>query len=330
MNYYENGDGFRLSNRVGDWRPEDTIGQILSDVMGMPNEKISTYLDLYSLFRQAIRQVAPVPPANDYPFVEWLEKLFGENGDLQYRNLDSVGEDYLSWIVCCQRLREIKQGHEWREVVPSFLSVWPDGWLSRDFSLNNTALRFEAVIRVMKEDDDLDLYIPNEKRNPAESFVLFTDAPQRLTTTEEMGDPVEYLINTARFSRYIRALSVQVQEGEGYKSIQRVGPYLFELPPALHPMNDRRLTYTTNLFAENIVFSREFRLWDRNRTFGFPDIRTISERTGIPYRVLLSIEGREQSTPKQRFDGLSFIKTDIPERLCSLIRYYFEKHIIPF
>lgn len=318
-------DRFRLTNRVGDWNPENAVGRVLSGV-GLTN--VDDYVDLYIRFRGAVSEVAPLPPADDLSSTDWGIHLYGQEGD-QHKNLDSIGEDFLAWIYYCQRLREMRQeGREWEDIVPEFLSVWPTGGNPRENSLNNSALRFEVAERVMTVDGDKSLFshYSDEDRN---EFVLFTDAPQRILTTEDIGDPVEYMLFTSTFSRYIRALSVAVQEGMGYKSVCQIGPHRFNLPPVLIRLDDRRRTYDTAEYAQGIVFSREFRLWDRNRTFGFPDIRTISEQTGIPYMKLLSIETREQAVAKRTFDGLCFL-TEIPDRIRSIMKYKFNEHYLPF
>lgn len=307
------------------WFPFGPIARILRE-SGLPDEEIYLFEGPYQEFRS---QEADVPlnlPDDIRTSDEWFRLLFSSREEptddrslIEYRpslgrgfrqvNLDPVGRDFLCRIYYQQRNLELRRTGQFVPVLGQLLGEQER--VGRDYSsLSDSLIHFEAV-----EDFLLGQDIVGEGTPERESFVLLTDPPERHLTLREIPSFLTMLRDSSNLSRYIRRVSVRLQEGDKWEELNRIRPEDFLLPDCFVPFRDRRRWFSTQDFVLRVSMIREFGLTIPDRGFILPSLRLISEAKGVPYSRLL-IE------PQEGLDDLRLIRRGFPDRL--ILKFAFE------
>ena len=279
------------STNIKEWNPLAPVERILREVLdnrvGPHHNRtgvIDDYLRLYERFREGHPDEILSFPEGVLSSREWYEDLFSPEGSLKQMNLDHIGKDFLCMIYLTEVIRESFSINK----VKSLYRVLMDRREgNQNNNLNNSLLWTESLVNFLTL-HDWDLSIP--ERVEGERSILFTDVKYR--KKEENSHPVVWMVETSRFSKLVRGLSVALQERGKLPQLFEHSPTRYGLSGELRLLN-QRFVRNTFLFGVEIAVNREFRLWDSYRKYGFPSLRQISEYTGIPYSLLVELRSKQ-------------------------------------
>lgn len=327
-----------LNNILGtlflDWSPFDPVRRILSSV-GLSDSEVEGYEAPFDEFRH---QEAGVPlrlPENIRTSDEWFRLLFhptlpesverkeGGIAILEYGkpnqgyigqiNLDNIGRDFLCLIYYRQRILDL-----WRAggLTPVLSDLFrPRGDNPPEFTnLNNSLIPIEALTDVLTLGG---AEFPTERGS--DPMIVLSDPPTRHLTLGEIPSFVSMLRDSSNLSRFIRSLSVLLQDGGRWDHLKQVSLGDFNLDEEFTLLRDRRRTERTRRFCLDIAMTREFALWDIHRDERLPSIRQISDRLGVPYlsllRILMFREDNSKEAGIHQFRGLEFLTDGFSDRL---------------
>ena len=298
------------STKIKEWDPIAPVERILREVLdnkeGFRFNRtgvIDDYLRLYERFRMSNLNDVLLFPEGVLSSREWYEDLFSPEGSLKQMNLDHIGKDFLCMIYLTEVIRESFSINK----VKSLYRVLMDRREGNpNNNLNNSLLWTESLVNFLTL-HDWDLSIP--ERVEGERSILFTDVKYKIK--EEDSHPVVWMVETSRFSKLVRRISVSLQNREKIPQLMEWSPERYELTEELIVLSER-FVRNTFLFALEIAVNREFRLWDPFRQYGFPSLRQISEYTQIPFSILVDLR-RRQADPNE-YTGTSLLHR-IPVRV---------------
>lgn len=298
------------STNIKEWDPIAPVERILREVLdnreGFRFNRtgvIDDYLRLYERFRMSTLNDVLLFPEGVLSSREWYEDLFSPEGSLKQMNLDHIGKDFLCMIYLTEVIRESFSINK----VKSLYRVLMDRREGNpNNNLNNSLLWTESLVNFLTL-HDWDLSIP--VRVEGERSILFTDVKYKIK--EEDSHPVVWMVETSRFSKLVRRISVSLQNREKIPQLMEWSPERYELTEELIVLSER-FVRNTFLFALEIAVNREFRLWDPFRQYGFPSLRQISEYTQIPFSILVDLR-RRQADPNE-YTGTSLLHR-IPVRV---------------
>ena len=298
------------STNIKEWGPIAPVERILREVLdnreGFRFNRtgvIDDYLRLYERFRMSNLNDVLLFPEGVLSSREWYEDLFSPEGSLKQMNLDHIGKDFLCMIYLTEVIRESFSINK----VKSLYRVLMDRREGNpNNNLNNSLLWTESLVNFLTL-HDWDLSIP--ERVEGERSILFTDVKYKIK--EEDSHPVVWMVETSRFSKLVRRISVSLQNREKLPQLRKWSPERYELTEELIVLSER-FVRNTFLFALEIAVNREFRLWDPFRQYGFPSLRQISEYTQIPFSILVDLR-RRQADPNE-YTGTSLLHR-IPVRV---------------
>ena len=298
------------SNNRTEWDPLAPVEKILTEVLNgregyLFNRTglIDEYLRLYERFREGHPDEILSFPEGVLSSREWYEDLFSPEGSLKQINLDHIGKDFLCMIYLTEVAKECFTQNKAKSLY-LVLTDRKEG--NPNNNLNNSLLWTESLVNFLTL-HDWDLSIP--ERVEGERSILFTDVKYKIK--EEDSHPVVWMVETSRFSKLVRRISVSLQNKEKLPQLMEWSPERYELTEELIVLSER-FVRNTFLFALEIAVNREFRLWDRFRTLGFPSLRQISEYTQIPFSILVDLR-RRQADPNE-YTGTSLLHR-IPVRV---------------
>lgn len=323
-----------LGTLFPDWNPFDPVGRLLSSV-GLTDEEVRGYETPFDRFRHQeageplelpedirtsdgwfdllFREVVPVGPSMG----EDLVKEYGRKNDgfVRQVNLDNIGKDFLALIYYRQRVLDLFREGGLGLVVRSLFKAREDE--PQEFvNLNNSLIPVEALT------DFLTLRGTDLGTGGTDLTTILTDPPTRHLTLREIPSFSSMLRDTTNLSRFIRSLSVLLQDGGRWEHLIQVSFKDFNLAPEMTLFRDRRRIQSTRNFGFYISMSREFCLWDIHRGDRLPSIRQISDGLGIPYLELLRIvnfgQTNEESGGIHRFSGLEFLRDGFSDRLVQI------------
>lgn len=298
------------STNIKEWNPIAPVERILREVLdnreGFRFNRtgvIDDYLRLYERFRMSNLNDVLLFPEGVLSSREWYEDLFSPEGSLKQMNLDHIGKDFLCMIYLTEVIRE---SFSINKVKTLYRVLMDRGEGNPNNNLNNSLLWTESLVNFLTL-HDWDLSIP--ERVEGERSILFTDVKYKIK--EEDSHPVVWMVETSRFSKLVRRISVSLQNREKLPQLMEWSPERYELTEELIVLSER-FVRNTFLFALEIAVNREFRLWDPFRQYGFPSLRQISEYTQIPFSILVDLR-RRQADPNE-YTGTSLLHR-IPVRV---------------
>ena len=328
----------RLNDILGtlflDWEPFDPVERILSSI-GLTEEEVRGYETPFEMFRH---QEAGEPldlPEDIRTSEEWFRLLFravidgeeettDENGDVvkeyglpnsgffKQINLDNIGRDFLALIYYRQRTLDLFRAGGLRIVLSDLFKAREDE--PREFvNLNNSLIPVEALT------DFLTLRGTVLGSRADDLTTILTDPPSRHLALREVPSFSSMLIDSSNLSRFIRSLSVLLQDGGRWDHLTQISFRDFDLSDRMTLFRDRRTVQSTRNFGFYVAMSREFCLWDIHREDRLPSIRQISDKLGIPYVELLRIisfgETNGATGGIHRFSGLEVLRNGFSDRL---------------
>lgn len=227
-------------------------------------------------------------------------------------NLDNIGRDFLCLIYYRQRILDLfREGG--LKLVLSDLFKAQDREPLEYTNLNNSLIPVEALT------DFLTLRGTDLGTGGKDLTTILTDPPTRHLVLGEVPSFSSMLIDSTNLSRFIRSLSVLLQDGGRWEHLTRVSFKDFDLAPEMTLFRDKRLIQSTRNFGFYVSMSREFCLWDVYRGDRLPSIRQISDGLGIPYLELLRIINFGNNNGDRggihRFSGLEFLRDGFSDRL---------------
>ena len=331
-----------LNNILGtlfpDWNPFDPVGRILSSV-GLTDEEVEGYHSPFDRFRHQEAGEPLTLPDDIRTSEEWFRLLFrssldtitettdgsgnivkeyGEpnQGYFGQVNLDNIGRDFLSLIYYRQRILDLFRRGGLTLVISDLFTARDDE--PREFvNLNNSLIPVEALT------DFLTLRgteFPTDRGD--DPMIVISDPPTRHLTLGEIPSFVSMLRDSSNLSRFIRSLSVLLQDGGRWEHLTQITFKDFNLDDRFSLLRDRRRTEWTRHFGLYVSMSREFCLWDINRDNRLPSIRQISDGLGIPYLELLRIlhfgDDNSERGGIHRFSGLEFLRFGFSDRLVQM------------
>ena len=339
-----------LNNILGtlflDWSPFEPVGRILSSV-GLTEDEVRRYETPFDEFRH---QEAGKPldlPEDIRTSDDWFRLLFGgvipgttqttdEDGNVVEMygepnpalvgqiNLDNIGRDFLALIYYRQRVLDLFRTGGLRLVLSDIFREREDE--PREYAnLNNSLIPVEALT------DFLTLRgMRFPEREDDGTMMILSDPPTRRLTLREVPSFSSMLRDSSNLSRYIRTLSVCLQDGGRWEHLTQISFREFHLSEVLSLLKDRRRGEMTRLFGFYVSMSREFCLWDIHRDDRLPSIRQISDGLGIPYLELLRIVHFGESNGSRggihRFGGLGLLRTGFSDRLIQIFLLDLEKN----
>lgn len=329
---------FLFDNLFPRWDSFDPVRRLLSSV-GLTEDEVSLFKAPFNEFRH---QEAGVPlrlPEDIRTSDEWFDLLFrsvidgttettDENGNpvemygkpneglVRQINLDNIGKDFLCLIYHRQRVLDLFRAGGLNLVVSDLFR--PRGDEPFEYAnLTNSLISVEALT------DFLTLrgaeFGTDRNGGP---MVILSDPPTRHLTIRETPSFSSMLRDTTNLSRFIRTLSVCLQDGGKGDDLNKILPREFNLDERFTMFDDRRVFHQTRRFARYISMTREFCLWDINRDDRLPSIRQISVGLGISYSELLRIvnfgDDNTLGGGIHRFVGLMFIREEFSDRLVQI------------
>lgn len=330
-----------LNNILGtlflDWNPFEPVGRVLSSV-GLTEDEVRRYEIPFDRFRHQESGETLDLPEDIRTSDEWFRLLFrqvipstteridedgniikeyGEpnQGFVRQINLDEIGKDFLCLIYHHQRILDLFRGGGLSLVLSDLFKAREDE--PQEFvNLNNSLIPVEALT------DFLTLRGTDLGTGGKDLTTILTDPPTRHLTLREIPSFSSMLRDTTNLSRFIRSLSVLLQDGGRWEHLIQVSFKDFNLAPDMTLFRDRRRIQSTRNFGFYISMSREFCLWDIHRGDRLPSIRQISDGLGIPYLELLRIvnfgQTNEESGGIHRFSGLEFLREGFSDRLVQI------------
>lgn len=291
------------STNIKEWDPIAPVERILREVLDNRdgfrfNRKgiIEEYLKLYRRFREAHINEILCFPESVLNSREWYEDLFSPEGSIKQINLDHIGKDFLCMIYLTEVARESFVYNKAKS-LHRVLTDRREG--NQNNNLNNSLLWVEAIVNFLRC-YGWDLTIP--ERVEGERSILFTDVKIKLK--EEDSHPVVWMVETSRFSKLVRGLSVCLQHKGKLPQLFEHSPERYGLAGELI-LPSERFVRNTFLYGVEIAVNREFRLWDSYRKYGFPSLRQISEYTQIPFSILVELRRRQANI--NEYDGTDLL-----------------------
>lgn len=322
-------------NLFPDWESFEPVRRILLKI-GLTEDQVSQYKKGFEDFRHQGPDSPLRLPENILPSETWFNLLFGEvnvrNTPSRYNqniiesggerpgyygqtNLDNIGRDFLCRVYYHQRNIECLKGGVWNLLCSNLIYVEKR---SLEYSsLSNSLILVEAMF-----DSLVQMGIDLSGTDGEESLIL-TRLPERHLTAREIPSLAKMMKDSTRFSRFVRSLSVCLQDGGKWENLTGIRFEDFGLSEYIHYFADRRLRYETRRSGIEMAMSREFRLWDSGRGNILPSIRTISESTGIPMVYFLRILNNSGNT----LGGLWFINTPMTPRILKIYRMEIESRL---
>ena len=331
-----------------DWNPFDPVGRILSSV-GLTEDEVGRYEGPFDRFRHQGSGEPLDLPDDIRTSEEWFRLLFvpvldgmteatdGEgnivkehgnpnSGYFRQINLDNIGRDFLVLIYYRQRVLDLFRDGGLRLVLSDIFTARKDE--PREFvNLNNSLIPVEAMT------DFLTLRgaeFPTDET--PDGMTILSDPPTRHLSLGEVPSFSSMLRDSTNLSRFIRSLSVLLQDGGRWEHICRVSFKDFNLSERFSLLRDRRRVEWTRNFGFYISMSREFALWDIRRNDRLPSIRQISDGLGIPYPELLRIvhfgDTNEARGGIHRFNGLEFLRAGFSDRLVQMFVRDLDRHLL--
>jgi len=322
------------------WSPSEPVIRILRGI-GLTSEESFLFMSPFEEFRH---QGPDSPlrfggslfadPLNLRSSDDWFRLLFSPNDyDLYFDsltqqaevgvnpiglnaqiNLDNIGRDFLCLIYYRQRIVDLMNRGGLRLVIKEIFRE--EEQTPPEFNnLTNSLIRVEALTDWLSLND----YPLTSRQEDRDSFLVLSDPPERRIPLTELPSVGRILRDTSNLSRYIRSLSVCLQDGGEWDDLRKICRQDFGLPERFCLLSDRRILYDTDRFCLETALNREFSLWERDRLNSYPSIRIISDLKGIPYSELLRVEmygftNTNQETPVHRFDGLRFLREGLSPR----------------
>lgn len=325
------------------WEPFEPVRKLLSEV-GLTDDEVGLFEAPFKEFRHQESGKPLDLPEDVRTSEEWFELLFrsvlnetttteDEDGNIieEYGkpnqglvgqiNLDNIGRDFLCLIYHRQRVIDLYRAGGLNLVVSDLFKPHPNEPFEYT-NLTNSLIPVEALtdFLILRGAD-----IKTERNGGP--MVLLTDPPTRHLTLREIPSFSSMLNDTSNLSRYIRTLSVILQDGGKGDDLNRVSPQDFDLDDRFTMFDDRRRFYQTRRFCRYISMTREFCLWDIYREDRLPSIRQISDNLGISYSELLRILlfGDDNSLGVHmagggchRFVGLFLLRDGFSDRLVQI------------
>lgn len=326
-----------LGTLFPDWSPFEPVGRILSSV-GLTDDEVERYETPFDRFRH---QGAGEPldlPEDIRSSEDWFRLLFrsvipsttertDEAGDIVKMygdpnkgfigqiNLDNIGRDFLCLIYYRQRVLDLLRTGGLRSVISDIFKAREDE--PPEFvNLNNSLIPVEALTDILTLGGKT---FPSDREG---MMTILSDPPTRHLPLREVPSFSEMLRDSSNLSRYIRTLSVCLQDGGRWDHLIQVSFRDFNLDERFNLLRDRRWSESTRNFGFYVAMSREFCLWDIHRDDRLPSIRQISDGLGIPYLELLRIinfgENNRSRGGIHRFSGLEFLRTGFSDRMIHL------------
>lgn len=299
------------STNIKEWDPIAPVERILREVLdnreGFRFNRtgvIEEYLRLYRRFREANLNEIYSFPEGILTSREWYEDLFSPEGSVRQMNLDHIGKDFLCMIYLTEVIQECFSVGRAKSLHRVLLDR-REG--NENNNLNNSLLWTEALVNFLRC-YGWDLSIPDKVEG--QRTILFTDV-KRYPSKEENKNPIVWMVDSSKFSKLVRRISVSLQNREKLPQLMEWSPERYELTGELIVLSER-FVRNTFLFALEIAVNREFRLWDPFRKYGFPSLRQISEYTQIPFSILVDLR-RRQADPNE-YTGTSLLHR-IPVRV---------------
>ena len=251
------------------WSPADALKRPLMFLL-FSKEEQESLLGLYLQFRDPQPSV-PLPTVEvSLPHSELKDRI--EETDLE--KMDQIARDFISQVLLRTRLKEIysRDGLE-GALQESFLGEYP------------TPMEAEVL-------DDFIRSLGVEFKTDPERlfFTMFSDLPKR-TDLSGLGLPLEWVVDTANFSRYVRRIEVDLQNGAGLDAdLQRVPPAAYGLPEWTYISGTGPLEVVP--LVREIVLCQELRLWDTQRGEKLPPVptREIAAWIGTDYTEVLKAQ----------------------------------------
>lgn len=238
--------------------------------------QILELLEDYKTFRSPGKDI--FLPVRNYDITEkQILEFYYLNCDI-IDGLDPVGKDFLYIFLCKVILLE---GENKRSLKESIRKVITD-----DTTKMNALIRIEALSDFM-----LSRGVPMRHRvtYPGERpWMLFSNPTVRSIQFEIKGYPIDWIIDTANFSRMLRDISVRMEEG-----IQDFGEIADSVKGDDYGLRDEFKTLSgsiravTGIMPFHFALERELLLNDPKRSHRQPDLRTIADELGVSYGVLL-------------------------------------------
>lgn len=325
------------------WEPFEPVRKLLSEV-GLTDDEVGLFEAPFKEFRHQESGKPLDLPEDVRTSDEWFDLLFrsvlnettrteDEDGNIieEYGkpnrglfgqiNLDNIGRDFLCLIYYRQRVLDLFRTGGLNLVVSDLFKPRPDDPFEYA-NLTNSLIPVEALtdFLIIRGTD-----IRSDRNGGP--MVLLTDPPTRHLTLREIPSFSSMLNDSSNLSRYIRTLSVILQDGGKGDDLNRVSPQDFDLDDRFTMFDDRRRFYQTRRFCRYISMTREFCLWDIYREDRLPSIRQISDGLGISYsellRILLfgdnnSLGVHTQGGGCHRFVGLLLIRDGFSDRLVQI------------
>ena len=329
---------YNLGTLFLDWNPFEPVRRVLSSV-GLTEEEVDEYETPFDRFRHQEAGEPLTLPEDVRTSEEWFDLLFGiteihthtqtgEEEDKQETsvemneglrgqiNLDNIGRDFLALIYYRQRVLDLFRRGGLTLVLTDLFKARTDEPLEY-MNLNNSLLPVEALT------DFLTLRGAEFRRRAEdEPTTILTDPPLRHLPLGSIPMFSSMLRDSSNLSRWVRVLSVCLQDGGHWENLIRIPFTDFDLSPDLFLFRDRREVQSTRNFGFYVSMTREFCLWDIHRDDRLPSVRQISDNLGIPYLELLRIvnfgETNRERGGIHRFGGLEFLRRGFPDRLVQI------------
>jgi len=320
--------------RESDWDSFRSVRQVLRDC-GLSDEEADLYRHPFNRFRYQDPDSPQTFRSEVRSSAEWFCRLFSTtnpnpedggqavpvDGYIGQINLDNIGRDFLALIYYHQRCSEIMRTdrpiEEKLRVLIQKVLIKQEGEPVEFTNLNNSLIAVEAVFDVLMKSGYLRDGGMSEEPKEGTSLIL-SDGPVRHLTLREVPSFGQMLRDTTHLSRYIRNLSVCLQDGGRWEDLIQIRPQDFGLNDRFSLLKERRTSHPTEMFGRTIAIGREFGLWDVNRIHRLPSLRAISEKKGVPYLELLRIRIQSQPQPIDRIDDLSLIRTGFSDRMAQI------------
>lgn len=251
------------------WNPVEVLRRPLQ-LLRFTREEQESLLGLYLQFRDP--QPSTPLPAVDISLSYSELKNYIEETDLE--RMDQIARDFISQVLLRLRLKEIHglKGLE-GALQEGFLGEYP------------TPMEAEVL------DDFIRSLGVDFKTDPERLFfTMFSDLPKR-TDLSGLGLPLEWVVDTANFSRYVRRIETDLQNGaELDADLQRVPPSAYGLPVWTCISGEGPLEVVP--LVREIILCQELRLWDSQRGEKLPPVptREIAAWIGTTYTEVLKAQ----------------------------------------
>lgn len=306
------------------WDPFEQIGETLSRI-NVPSHIIEEYRSTYEEFREVEEIVPLYLPQDVKSSEEWYRCLFCEKdwskphteetapigeaitegepniGYLSQINLDNIGKDYLCLIYYTQRLTELGKVKPLYHLMSDYFI--PEKNIPKWTNLRNTLLKVEAFERYLILNEDIGAISKDSDMND----IIFSDSQRPIKWTIDGESVLASIRYSSHLSKLIRRASVMLQEGNNWEIISHDTKFHEFCPTfkrVILPSGEELGFYMA--FIRDVIYSREFHLWDPHRNEILPSIRAISEELNIPYIDLLRLI-RAESVEREYYNGLEFI-----------------------